>query len=168
MATRRTASWRKSARLASARRLSAGTASTSRLRVKLCRCAATIRPRCCARSMVNSSAEANTSTGAPRSICCSSAPEAPTFSATRTSGFCAVKAAAISLKALVRLAAAETVSWIGCAWAWPITGSKASASSRGSRCSRFQRRNRGDQGLGMAVSLRANAGVRVIVIYSSL
>ena len=70
---------------------------------------ASISDRPAARSIVSWSALANTSTGAPWAICCSSAPDAAKLKRTVAPGVAASKPVPMSLKALVRLAAAETV-----------------------------------------------------------
>src|SRR5450830_1532041 len=65
------------------------------------------------------SAEANTSAGAPRTICCIRMSEAPKLLMTLTPGCCCSKALPRSLKALVRLDAAETTRSVACAGAAP-------------------------------------------------
>ena len=109
MATRVTAGCARSFKPAGSLAAAAGTTSTSALDTKFRRCSALTRPWACAWSMVSWSALANTSTGAPLAICCSSGPEAAKLSWTLVPVLAASKAGARSLKALVRLAAAETV-----------------------------------------------------------
>ena len=66
--------------------LSAGWMSTRAFCTKSARVAGLMRPLAAAWSMVFSSAEANTSTGAPFSICLSSGPEAAKLLVTVTPG----------------------------------------------------------------------------------
>lgn len=61
-----------------------------------------------------SEADANTSTGAPDSICVRRVPEPARFSSTVVPGWVASYSSAISVNASVRLAAAETVIVVGC------------------------------------------------------
>ena len=101
-----------------------GTMSTRVLLTKFFRLAGTMSPFSWAWFMVFWSAEANTSTGAPWAICWSKGPEAAKLKMTLVPGCCCSKRWPISGKALVKLAAAETVnSWaaiIGAAWSRAI------------------------------------------------
>ena len=94
--------------------LSAGTIATSVLRAKLVRVAGSMSFCAAALSMESWSAVASTSTGAPAASCWTRASDAPKLNRTSVSGFCASKARPISLKASVRLAAADTVSSPAC------------------------------------------------------
>src|SRR6218665_1810437 len=64
--------------------------------------------------MVSWSALANTSAGAPLAVFCSSTPEAAKLNCTLVPGLAASNSGAMSLNALVRLAAAETVTSAAC------------------------------------------------------
>ncbi|MNL11302.1 hypothetical protein D3C87_1321330 [compost metagenome] len=88
--------------------LSAGTISTTWLAAKSLREAGWITFSASARFIASWSAEANTSAGAPRTICCISTSEAPKFRTTLVSGCPFSYCSASVLNALVRLAAADT------------------------------------------------------------
>ena len=107
---RLTAGWFKSLTLPTGGASCAGTMSTSVFAAKSRRVSASrsfcSRPR----AIVSWSALAKTSTGAPWEICWISTPEAAKLKRTVLPGLPASKRWPISLKASVRLAAAETVS----------------------------------------------------------
>ena len=88
---------------------SCGTITTSELPAKFTRVPGLTSCCCSAWFIVSWSALANTSTGAPLAICCKSTPDAAKLSCTFVPGCVASNAAPMSLKALVRLAAADTV-----------------------------------------------------------
>ena len=88
--------------------LSCGTISTTWLAAKSLRLADCTTFSASALSMAVWSADANTSAGAPLTICCISTSEAPKFSTTLVSGWACSYCSASVLNALVRLAAAET------------------------------------------------------------
>ena len=71
----------------------------------------------------------NTSTGAPRAICASSASDAAALTSTRVSEWVASNAVAISRIAVERLAAHETVNSMGAARAAPNAEAPASTIS---------------------------------------
>jgi hypothetical protein len=105
----------RSAKLLGASGLSEGCTSTSALPAKLRRLPGASSFCASALSIVSWSADANTSTGAPLAICASKVSEAAKLNSSRVPGCWASKAGASSLKAWVRLAAAETVRSAACA-----------------------------------------------------
>ena len=114
---------------------SCGTTTTSALLAKATRAPGLTSCCCSAWRIVSWSALANTSTGAPLAICCSNAPEAAKLSCTRVPGFAASKPAPISLKACVRLAAAETVRSAATAVAPAIDRARPASTDRTRRSS---------------------------------
>ena len=92
----------------------AGTISASAFRVKSLRVAGIINCFACASSMNFWLAGINTSTGAPCAICCSNAPDDAKLNVTLTDGSACSNALPISVKAFVRLAAAETIIFCSC------------------------------------------------------
>ena len=90
--------------------LACGGTTTHRLFcANTCSVVGSIRPSVLACAIVAWSAEASTSTGAPRAICCSKVPEAAKFRSTFVPGLAFSYALDISRKLSVRLEAAETV-----------------------------------------------------------
>src|SRR5512143_2876169 len=88
----------------------AGAASTRVLPAKITTLHASTTPFLSALSIVSMSALANTSTGAPLTICWSSVLDEPKLKTTLTPGLSASNPLPMSPKAFVRLAAADTTS----------------------------------------------------------
>src|SRR5689334_751587 len=90
--------------------LSVGTISTSELAAKSLRVDGTITFCSAALSIAFWSADANTSAGAPFTICCISTSDAPKLNSSLVPGCSFSYASPTALNALVRLAAADTTS----------------------------------------------------------